>query len=87
MDDLHNDFQAWVIAGSLYSNAVNMANVDQSECLDNLGNTWDVLVNNDWQKDNSENVPCLESSCCQTFSLGPSGLIGPMTNDQLPSNG
>ena len=74
--DVPHRFEAWVFSDLLSDKMGNMTNEDKNECVDDLTNSWEVMVDNDWHEDSSAKVSCDLSDCCQMFSLSSSGPIG-----------
>jgi len=76
VEDVPHRFEAWVISSSSSDKMGMIVNDEKGECVDDLSNQWEVIIDDIWQTDNTANITCDDSYCCEMFSIASSGPIG-----------
>ena len=65
-----------MISGSVGDLIGYITNEEKNDCVDDLTNTWELMIDNAWHEDVSAKVTCDQSDCCSKFSISSSGPIG-----------
>ena len=74
--DVPHKFEAWVFSGSVSDMIGYITNEEKNDCVDDLTNNWEIMIDNAWHEDVSAKVSCAQSDCCSKFSISSSGPIG-----------
>ena len=61
----------------------DIINEEKNDCVDDLTNAWELMIDNAWHEDVSAKVSCDDSNCCSKFSISSSGPIGDRYPDAM----
>jgi len=75
--DVVYKFEAWIFSSSADDKMGEVVNEDKNSCVDATASSWEILVDSDWQQDETATVTCASpsSSCCSGFILSSTGGI------------
>ena len=51
MNDVPHRFETWVFSGSVSDMIGDIINEEKNDCVDDLTNTWELMINNAWHED------------------------------------
>jgi len=85
VNDVVYKFEAWVFSSSADDQMGDVVNEDKNKCVDATNPTWELLLDNSWEADESASVMCdgNTEACCTGLSITSSGGVASNYPDLL----